>query len=207
MGITRQLIFAIDPYSNEQYINTFSFADVPDGNSSSKAFTCGLVPHSRTSGVSLMQESAFLGTTSGVGLTFQAFKDTLSKDGTSDVTATVVFQRIDPDARADITRHDSDGRNVTQKRFLNINFSLPSPYESGFAIDYCLDGDPTTGDPVTWKNFLGTAGNSKLSFDGALGTFFYLRIIDTSMRYNVIGVPPFSLEYISEGPEREGGNR
>lgn len=203
MGITRQLIFGIDPYSSEQNINTFSFEDVPDANTSSKAFTCGMIPHARSSGTSMMQETVFLGTTSGVGKTFQAFKDTLALDGSMEVTATAVTQRIDPNARADVK---DSVKGVTQKRFLNLNFSGISPFRSDMEITFCLDGDPISGDPVTWLDFVGTSGDSKISFDGARGGFCHIRFVDTSVRYNVIAVPAFSLEYISEGAEREGGN-
>lgn len=205
MGITRQLIFGIDPYSSEQRISTLSFADVPDANTTSKAFTCGLVPHSRSSGVSLMQETMFLGTTSAVGKTFQALKDTLSMDGAMAVTATAVTQRIDPEARADDSGRNAP-RDVTQKRFLNLNFSVTSPFRDGMSISYCLDGDPISGDPVTWKDFLGTEGDTKISFDGARGNFCNLRFVDTSVRYNEIAVPAFALNYVPEGAEREGGN-
>lgn len=205
MAVTRQLIFGIDPYTNEQYINTFSFADVPDSNALSKAFTCGLVPNSRTSGVSLMQESVFLGTTSAVGVTYQAYKDTIGTDGTTGVTATAVFQRIDPEARADVPAMRA-ARQVTQKRFLSLDFASPTTYQDDVQVSYCQDGDPTTGDPITWKDFLGTIGDTKLSFDGCRANFIYIRVIDTSVRYNVLGVTPFSIEYISDGEEREGGN-
>lgn len=204
MAITRQLIFGIDPYGREPYIQTFAFADVPDANEDSKAFTCGVVPHSRSSGVSLMQESVFLGTTSAVGKTFQAFRDTVAQDGSSTVTAMAVTQRLDPDARLDTGSDSTQAKRVTKKRFINVNFSGQSPLRSDVEISYCLDGDPLSGDPVVWRDFLADEGDTKLSFDGALGTFCHIKIVDESTTYNEVVFPPFCLEYISEGTEREG---
>jgi hypothetical protein len=200
MGTTRQLIFGIDPYGNEPLIQTLEFAQVPDANLTGKAFTCGVVPKARSSGVSLMQETVFLGTTSAVGKTFQALVDTLAEDDGETVTATAVTQRIDPDARAD----GSNFQSVTQKRYLTINFNGNSVIRTGASASYCLDGDPISGDPLTWVNFLGTTGDTKLSFDGAKGNFAHLRFIDASNSYHEVAVPPFCVEYISEGVEREG---
>lgn len=204
MGITRQLIFGIDPYGTEPLIQTLEFSDVVDANTEGKAFTCGIVPKGRSYGVSLIQEAMFLGTTSFVGKTYHALMDTLAQDGTEAVTATAVTQRIDPDARIDSSRRNP--LRVTKKRFLTINFNGKSPLRTGVSIQYCLDGDPISGDAVTWIDFLGNVGDTKLSFDGALGNYIHIRLVDSSNKYHESVLPPFSIEYISEGEEREGGS-
>lgn len=200
MSLTRQLIFGIDPYRQEGYIQTLSFEDVPDANTSSKAFTCGLVPNSRSSGASLLQETMFLGTTSAVGKTYQALKDTLSLDGSMASTATWVSQRIDPEARAD----SRNVRMVTQKRWLSVTFNGESVLRDGVSIQYCLDGDPLSGDPITWRDFVGSEGDRKLYFDGARSHWIHIKVVDESTTFNEIVIPPFSVEYISDGTEREG---
>lgn len=200
MGTTRQIIFGIDPYREESYIQTLAFASVPDANTSAKAFTCGVVPSSKGTGASLLQEVIWLGTTTATALTFKALDDTVSLDGASTVTAMAVTQRLDPDARVD----SGDARAVTQKRFHNANFNGKSPKRTGVTIQHCLDGDPISGDPITWTDLVGDNGDTKLYFEGARGSFIHLKFTDTSTTYNTVVIPPFGIEYTSEGPEREG---
>ena len=204
MAITRQLIFAITPGENGRRDECFSlaFGDVADGNSSGEAFTCGVMPPSKGSGISIMQETVFLGTTSGAALTFQAFKDTLALDGSTAIRGRAITHRIDPDARAD----SSARRSVTQKEYENLNFNGTSPMERGATIQYCRDTYPLRDATVEWNPFGGSSTDTLLSFEKRLANWVNIKIEDSSTSVGVPLLPPFSIEYISDGEEREGAD-
>lgn len=200
MGTTRQLIFAINPYGDDEYMTTISFAQVPDANLTSKAFTCGLVQNGSTSGATLMQETVWLGTTDAVGKTFQAFDSSLAEDDGETVTAMAVTQRLDPDARAD----SKNPRFVSQKRYLTLNAHGKPLKRSGVTVQACVDGDPLSGDSLTWVDLQGDNDDQLLYFEGARGNFIHLKIVDSSNTHSEVAIPAFSIAYNPDGPEREG---
>lgn len=200
-GNTRQLIFGIDP-KRRGLACTLAFAAIPDGNSEGKAFTCGVVPPARGTGINIMQESMFLGTTSGVGETFQALKDDVALDGDEPVAARLISHRIDPDARAD----SDQALQATQKQYLTLNFNGVSPRESGATIKYSKDSDPVTDPVTTWYDFIGAVDDTLLHFKKTSANWINLLIEDSSTVYNQPMLPPFSIEYQSDGEEREGGD-
>lgn len=199
MSITRQLIFGIDPYASEAYLSTYSFADIPDANTTALAFTCGFVPSSKSSGASLVQETIWLGTTSGIAKTYRAFDDALATDGSTTVTATAITQRLDPDARVD----SKNPKLVSQKRYLTVNFNGPSPLRTGVTMQLCVGGNPISGDPVTWLSLVGKAGDTLFYCESARGGYVHLKFTDASTRYNEVVIPPYGLAYEDDGPERE----
>lgn len=198
MAITRQLVFCIDPKSGVAC--TFSYADIPDANDSSKAITCAHVPAARGSGISVMQESMFFGTTSAVGKTFQTLRDTLAKDGTEDISAEFITSRVDPDNRSD----ERTQREPTTKRYEWLIFNGPHPVEKGGNLYWTKDVDPIRDSLVTWNQFSMDAGDSTTYFESGLAEWVHLRGVFSAIQNNEIHLSGFGVQY---NTVRSGENR
>ena len=193
MAIARQLILGIDPANGESF--TVAFADVPDGNTEQKFFLCGYCPPQKGLGISVMQESVFLGTSQPVGRTYQAFLDALSLDDLTPITGRVVTHRIDPEARADANAL----KNATTKRYLKLILGGDNPMQANEAtIEWLKDEDPL-GPMATWQPIAGDADDTVLHFESGLANFIHLKIEDASMVVNRIVLPPFSIGFYSIG--------
>lgn len=198
MAVTRQIIFGISP--KEGLAQTFSFVQAPDSNSSSKAFTCAIVPKTRGAGVNLLQETVFLGTTSAAGVTLQAFKRGVAKDGIHTVTASAVSHRLDPDVR-----EDRRSRSHTTKRYRRIYFHGDNPRAAGREIYYTKDTDPLTDPMTTWTAFEGDADKSFNEFSSGIAEYIHIKMVDETDVIDSEALCEFSLEYYSTAP-REGIN-
>lgn len=194
-GITRQFCFGINPESGEA--NLYEWADVPDGNSSAKAFTCGVVPPCKGAGINAFQETVFLGTTSGVGKTFQTFKDRVALDGTQPITATAITHRIDPDARED----GPYGKATTMKRYESIQWAGKNPAESGAHVYYARNSDPLVA--ATWTELAGDVTDSLVTFVKGLAQWVNLKIVDATTNINTVILPPFGVNYTTIGDGRD----
>lgn len=198
MGSTRQLIIVVNP--KEGRLTTFKFADVVDGNDESKAFTCGYYPWSKGAGKSVLQETAFLGTTPAVGQTYQAFRDDKSQDGTTPIVARAITQRIDPDVRPDVNIK----RVKTAKRFLSISFNGKSPSEVGLDVYYAKDSDPIKDPMVNWLEAKAASGDTVLGVEGDdVADWFNLRFECSGDNVEDDVLPAFDIGYYSMG-NREG---
>lgn len=196
-GITRQFCFGINPETGEA--NLYAWEDVPDGNSTGKAFTCGVIPPSKGAGINAFQETAFLGTTSGVGKTFQTFMDGIAMDGSQPIVSTAITHRIDPDARDD----GPYGKATTLKRYENIQWAGKNPAEYGATVSYAKNSDPATDASVTWTEFAGNAADSILTFVKGLAQWMNLKITDSSININTVILPPFGVNYTTVGDQRD----
>lgn len=190
MATTRQIIFGIDP--RQGLAQFLSFAQVPDGNASEKAFTCAFVPPARSSGTTLMQESVFIGGNTGAGITLRALQDTLALDGTDPITAQWVSARIDPEVRADANQV----RRKIAKRYDKLSWNGENPELRGdTTVQWAKDIDPINSPTVNWMSFSGVPARSRVQFPSGLAEWIHLRIVDTSTVTGLISVPPFMIEY------------
>ena len=201
MGITRQYIFGIDPKGG--VCQTFGYAQVPDANTSGKAITCAHYPAAKGSGVSLMQETLFFGTTSAVGKMFQTFKDSQSLDGTEAIEGEFITARLDPDNRAD--GGPNRGRDSTQKRFYFVNHNSPTMIDRGGTLYWTKDVDPLTDSMVVWTEFQANEGDTKFYFEKGNANWIHLRGVHDGVSSNSVHLSGFALNYdtISRGEGRD----
>lgn len=188
-GITRQFCFGINPDTGEA--NLYEWTDVPDGNSTGKAFTCGVVPPSKGAGINAFQETVFLGTSSGVGKTLQAFVDGVAMDGSQAIVATAITHRIDPDARED----GPTGKATTIKRYESIQWAGKNPAENGAVVSYAKNADPVNDASVTWTPLAGDSDDSLVTFNKGLAQWMNLKITDSTTNINTVILPPFGVNY------------
>ena len=189
MAIVRQIIFAIDPETDES--TTLSYSAVPDYNDDGYMFSCAFVPPAKGTAVNLLQETMFLGT-QDAGITLQTLRDDLSMDGSSSIVATAITSAIDPETVA-VERRDL--RTRTTKRFRNISFGgNVIPEAVGATICYCKDADPSS-ESVTWETFGGSAADRVRYFKSGIAERIHLKIVDNVARVNQPVLSAFEIEY------------
>lgn len=198
MGVSRQLILCIDPRSDA--INTISFSSVPDGNSSGKIFTCAYVPPAKGSGISITQETMFIGAVSEVGTMFQALKQDVAMDGASNVVSEFITQRLDPDNRIESGRR----RSNSTKRYLSVQFNGTIPGEKGVELSWLKDTDPIESNSVSWTTFATNTGDTLVEFESGLADWVHLRGVHNGATGNEVHLDNFSLHFVRVGEGREG---
>jgi hypothetical protein len=197
VSTTRQLVFGIDP--QQGLAEFFTFAQVPDGNADSKAFTCCFIPPARGVGVVLMQESVFIGGNASVGMTLQAFQDALGQDGTENISARFVSARLDPEARMDANQVH---RKVA-KRYEKITWNGDNPALRGCEVLWTKDVDPINDRSTTWIPFSTTdPTRSRVQFESGLAEWIHIWVIDETTQVGVVALPPFMIEYYTTGPQQ-----
>lgn len=204
MGITRNFIFAIDPYLPQGDLgpglcSTLSFTAVPDGNDSEKSFSCGYAPLTRGSGVSIAQETLFIGTNAEAGYTYQTLKDNLTQDGSNPVVAEFITRRLDPDSRP-----GSGNRESSTKRYENLDFNGPSILELGGSIYWTKDCNPIRDNTVSWKEFTYNSGDTGLYFEKGLGNWVHIKGVCSGASAGDILLSAFTLRYRYVGRGIEG---
>lgn len=204
MGVTRVLIFAIDPYQEQGNLGpglctTISYADVPDGNDTEKAFTCAYVPPSKGLGVSIAQETMFLGTTSAAGKMYQTLDRRLSLDGSTAITYDVITARVDPDNSS-----DSSSRESTTKRYDVLDFNGPSFLDFSGTGYWAKDCNPVEDASVTWKTFQHQAGKTGLYFESGLANWIHVRATGSSPNSGSTVFSGFTVRYRHIGKGVEG---
>lgn len=197
---TRQLILGIDPLTGDNF--TLAFGHCIDGNPDRANFLCGYCPPQKGTGMSVLQECVFLGTTVGTGLTFAALIDALSMDGGSmAIRGRCITHRIDPDARADVNQVKSS----TTKRYLKLILGGNNPMQFGLKIQWTKDQDPL-GPFVVWQDISGDPDDTVLYFENGLANFIHLKIDDSTNIVGKVVLPPLSIGYYGIG-DRDSKDR
>lgn len=200
MAITRQVIFGIDPELG--LAETLSYSEVPDNNVSAKTFTSAFVPVTRGAGVTLLQESLFLGGSSEAGVMFQTLKDNLAQDGTTNIVSTFVTARIDPESRPEIRAP----REANTKRYHSLQVNGVNPLAKGVTLSWTKDVDPIRGPTVLWKDFNGDGSKTVLMFESGLAEWVHLRGVHSAATSNEIHLDNFQIGYYPVGEGRQGGD-
>ncbi len=198
MGVSRQLILCIDPRSDS--INTISFTAVADGNSSGKIFTCAYVPPAKGAGISITQETMFVGGVAEVGTMYQALKQDVTMDGASNVVSEFITQRIDPASRSE----GGGARTNSTKRYLSLQFNGTVPADKEVELSRAKDIDPVGGNTVTWTDFAGSSGDTIFEFESGLADWVHLRGAHDAATGNEVHLDNFLLHYVRVGEGREG---
>lgn len=204
MGVTRNFIFAIDPYKEQSGLgagvcSSISFTAVPDGNDTEKAFTCGYAPPTRGSGVSISQETLFLGTNTEAGKMYQTLSENLSQDGTASIAWEFITARIDPDSRP-----DSGSRESSTKRYEGLDFNGPSLLEHTAQAFWTKDCNPIEDSSVTWKEFSYDSGDTGLYFESGLANWVHLKGTGSGTASRETMLSGFTVRYRHVGKGAEG---
>lgn len=198
MGLTRQLIFGLDPDDGAFF--TLSYGQFPDGNSTSKAVTCAVVPSTRGGGTNIYNDSVFLGTTSGAGVTLQTLRSDRSQDGTTAIVGSFITNRLDPDSMPDTRRI----RNSTTKRMKKLRFHGFNPIDRGLDLTYAVDSDPIEmASGITWNDFEYNAGYSEVHFPISLANWIHLMGTESENISGKIILSNFELEYYTVGARED----
>lgn len=194
MGITRQLVFGISP--TDKAFFTLSYAQAPDGNADLKAFTCACVPSSQGGGTNIYNDSIFLGTTAGAGVTLQTLRQDRSQDGTSPIEEFFITNRIDPESRPD-TRSI---RRSSTKRMKKLRFHGFNPIDRGVTLTYAVNSDPIeAAGIITWNSFEYHAGYSEIHFPKQIASWINLMGSGSGNNSGKIILSNLELEYYSAG--------
>lgn len=205
MAVTRVALFLISPFEQQPdvgpgIVSTLSYATVPDANATGKSFTCAYCPPSRGSGVSVAQETMFVGTNAAGGKTLQTFKNNLALDGSAAITAEFISQRLDPENRGD----SNQGRDSVSKRYDFVAMDGANLTDDGGQLYWLKDIDPATSPVVSWTEFTYTAGDRGFYFESGLGKFVHLRGVYDGMTAGQRLLSGFSLRYRLVGKSEEG---
>lgn len=200
MSVTRQLVFAIDPYSlpvdrNEPVFLTssFSWAVVADGNENEDCITCAYTPETKKSGISLLQETMFFGTLNA-DTTAQTFRNDLLTDNDETITASFITKRLDPSVAQRIDPRQSQANFSDRKRFLGIEFPGVNPLVKGVDLEYTVEAqDPHLVTP-TWESLIWESGTSRAAIPEGLGRWIHFKGEDTTSERGVV-FDGFSLNY------------
>lgn len=189
MAITRQIVLMIDP--SKGLTSTFSWpAYAADANSEQKAITCAYAPKTKGDQINPQQETVFMGT-KNAGVTFQAFRDDLTKDGSTDFTAEAITQRIDP------TLMETGGGSA--KRFTHIELPSINSFEEGLTIEFAKEAVDPVNDSPTWNSVVRRTGQSKATIPNGLARWIHLRIRDVASLKLTPTFNAFTIYYYDTG--------
>ena len=175
-GTTRQIIFGIDPKNGLS--GTYSWASVPDKNSSQKGITCAYVPETKGTGISLLQETVFMGTINA-NITLQSFRDDLAQDDGVVIGGELITARIDPTQKTSESPL-AGGAFTDSKRFNQIVFPELNPLDKGLSVEISRDARrPDTETPV-WQSLARSPGRSKATVEKGVARWLNMRIVDNT---------------------------
>lgn len=205
MAVTRVALFLISPFESQDDLGpgittTLSYAAVPDANETGKSFTCAYYPPTRGSGVSIGQETMFLGTNSAVGKNFQTFKNNLALDGSSPIEAEFISQRLDPENRGD----SQQGRDSVQKRYDVLAMDGANLTDDSGQLFWLKDIDPITSPSVQWTEFSYASGDKGFYFESGLAKFVHIRGTYSGTTVGQRLLSGFSLRYRLVGHSEQG---
>ena len=205
MAVTRVALFLISPFEEQPgvgpgVVSTLSYTAVPDANATGKSFTCAYCPPSRGSGVSVAQETMFLGTNAAAGVTLQTFKNNLALDGASPIQAEFISARLDPENRAD----SNAGRDSIAKRYDYVAMDGANLTDDGGTLYWLRDIDPVTSAVVSWRQFDYEPDDKGFYMEESLAQYVHLRGVYSGLTACQRLLSGFSLRYRLVGKSEQG---
>lgn len=133
--------------------------------------SCGLVPHTKGSGITPAQETLFIGGI-GLGKMYQTLDQALAQDDGQDFEAEAILNNIDPVVE---TRELADTKTYVRAEFPTVN-----PYDAGVTLYMSANVNDPHKSPTNWEALTHKAGSIRAYLNNKKARFINLRIRKTT---------------------------
>lgn len=172
MAVTRQLCFGVDPDTAQVTIaNSYSWASVPDLNAGQDSLSCAYSPRTKGTAINNLADTVFIGTV-GASLCLRAFRSDLAQDNSSNITATIITNRIDP------TRVDT--KEPDRKRFVGLEFPGVNPFVLGLSVYVAYEAENPIEASTAWTALTYSTTDVRTFIPNGLCRWIHLKFVDVT---------------------------
>lgn len=198
--LTRVKIWGWNP--STKHWTEYEFAQIQDFNTGRYSLNYLVTPYPSSNTLEPQQEATFFGVDKGsaAGAIVKGWDTQAGKDDSTNITASYITGRVQPDARVNNIPVNPGG--VKFYRFLSFESSYSDPTFNGATLQYIMDfDDPHLRDHAAALYDFGGSGDKKI-FTKGRGRFFYLKCSDATAFSGNILLQSFVVHWV-EKEDRE----